>query len=107
MEPTEENVAWAIEKLSWFREWPGFPQSEESLVIRAKSFLKLVRNNQFNLATATSVIPNVNDVDWLLGEIYENHDRFPLPVEMREIYSAKFRPADEAGLEPVRSIESA
>jgi len=91
MEQSVENIKWATKRLSVFREFPGFPQSMENLEERAKSFLRLVRNEKIE----HSKLGSVNDVDWLLTKIYEGWERFPLPVEMRMIYSEYFKPADE------------
>jgi hypothetical protein len=118
MEITRENVQWAIRKLSRFRSWRNFPTDPEEINSRARAFLRLVHNRPLRelcfvnpelvrLAErdgmeiptvdwkAKGMDPEQSDVEWILDLIEETMDTFPLPVEMREIYTGYVPPAVE------------
>jgi hypothetical protein len=116
MKINEENEKWAILKLSRFQDWPDFPQEDEGVNSRARSFLRLVHNRQVRdimhdaMLKNTGVIssvdwdakgmdPTENDADWILDLIEETMERFPLPITMREIYSSQLPPASRFGSE--------
>jgi hypothetical protein len=116
MHTTKENVEWAIRKLSRFRTWPGFPSDGEGIRSRARSFLRLVHNRSVReiLTEAAErnrrdpaliewkIDPEANDADWILDLIEETMETFPLPVQMREIYSTYVPPASVFGEVPSR-----
>jgi hypothetical protein len=115
MQINEENTKWAIKKLSRFRSWQDFPPEIEGLNSRARSFLRLVHNRSvieimqeaFLRGTGTAMPdidwqskgmdPNQTDADWILDLIEETMERFPLPVQMRDIYRTKLPPASGEG----------
>lgn len=108
MQINEETKAWAAKKLLQFASWRGFPQNDHEMDMRVRSFLKLVHNKPIGeiLSAARNSIPDeqrqfvassasggldvaVNDADWLLELINETMEYFPLPAQMRDIYTAK------------------
>ena len=108
----DENVAWAVGKLSMFEGWRAFPKDTNILMDRARSFLRLVHNrtakeimedacrpprirrDDGTVETLSVDIdwskkgigPDENDADWILRIVQEEMEFFPLPVEMRRIY---------------------
>ena len=118
----DDNIAWALERLAQFAEWPRFPDNDSALQGRAKSFLRLVHNKTAEEImddalrdnptremgidwSRKGIAPTDNDAEWILDYIRENLDEFPLPVHMREIYVmiGKIPPATESGLRPAES----
>ncbi len=111
MQLSEENLDWALGKLSRFDAWQGFPRSAEGIEARARSFLRLVHNRTVREIMTDAFIrqgddpstikfkldPDLNDVDWILDLIEETMDQFPLPIQMREIYWAKLPPSTSIG----------
>lgn len=100
MEQTVENMKWAMEKLSRFGAWRGFPRSAEGVNAYARSFLRLVHNKTVaeiyggkQKLEVCKVPPGMNDVTWILDYIWENLEEFPMPVVLREIYGAELPPA--------------
>ncbi len=102
----DENRNWAMEKLMRFAGWRGFPTNSDDLEGRIRSFLRLVHNKPVREVIKDSCykkglpIPEINweakgmdptqlDTDWILDVIADNLDYFPLPVQMRELYTAK------------------
>lgn len=111
----DENIKWALTKLARFKDWRNFPTTEEGLLARAESFLRLVHNK-----TVREIIegaleehgtpkpwpelewklpPDLNDADWILALVEENLEEFPLPVQMRRLYREKLPPAENWGAE--------
>lgn len=102
MHNTPENLAWATEKLEELQSLPGFPRSDVSLEAVARQFLKIVRNETLKHAT----LGPVNDVTWLMDLIMSESERFPIPVEMREIYERGFPSADRGELPEIFRVET-
>ncbi len=94
MQNTPENLSWAVGKLEELQVLPSFPRSEPSLQAVARHFLRMVHNVTVKHAS----LGPVNDADWLIDQILSKCERFPIPLEMREIYSNSFLPADEGEL---------
>jgi len=108
MKVTEENEDWAAEQLRRFQGWKGFPETPEAIASRVRSFLRLVHNKPAREIMreccrpdvfasidweAKGIDPDMTDLEWILGLIEETMDHWPLPVEIREIYSAQLKPA--------------
>ncbi len=116
----EENKKWAAQKIYRFRDWRGFPQNPEDVDARIRSFLRLVHGKPMaevmTAACQRSGVPfdaiewgeraNLDpaqvDADWILDLIAETMDYFPLPVQMRELYTRVLPPASTFGEAPVR-----
>jgi hypothetical protein len=115
MRNTDENLAWAISRLLPFAKWPGFPKEEAELNIRAKAFMRLVHNKTVREIlpaadpagnpTKYRIDPNLNDADWILDLIADTQEFFPLPVQMRALYSAYLPPASETYVRPADTEE--
>ena len=105
MESTEQNIRNVLMKLARFREWPGFPREKDGVQSAARSILRLVHGRLVrDLHVCQSHDPgccplrgamDVTDLDWLLETVYETRDRWPVPAELREIYSGKLIPAED------------
>lgn len=104
MQPTEDNLRLVMLKLSRFREWSGFPREKDAVQAAARSLARLVHNRPVrDLHACLSHDPqdcplayamDMSDLDWLLDTVYENAMRWPVPAELREIYSNRFIPAE-------------
>lgn len=117
MEINESNVQWAMQKLSRFVGWPGFPQEPEGIESRARSFLRLVHNKTarqilvesrqaqgrdpsdltFEILPKYGLAPEDNDVEWILNLIEETFEEFPKPIVMRRAYSPPLAPSTSMG----------
>lgn len=91
MEQNEQNMTWALIRMQELECLPGFPRTEPGITACARHFLKIVKGEEVTNANFGTVI----DDDWLIDRILSTRDRFPTPVEMREVYKDLACPADE------------
>lgn len=108
MKVTPDNQEWAVGKLLDFAGWRGFPQTDGDLKRCARAFLHLVHNKPIGEVMADSraglppieidwaakgIDPDQNDAEWILDQVAETMDYFPLPVQLRDMYTAHLPPA--------------
>jgi hypothetical protein len=99
-EPTEEEIARAVEKLSdAFSERQGFPKTGTSLQLTAKGFCRIVWQKHCTEIPPLGGQPHpklgdVVDDDWLIESILERHMRFPALIEFRKFYENYLPPHD-------------
>jgi hypothetical protein len=99
---SEENVNWALQKLSRFSDWPGYPRTNEGLEAYARAFLKIVRGKPLgeiycDLGLDPSGLKDAQrtDAEWLLDAVYENLEEFPKPIVLRRFYERRLPPCEE------------
>ena len=91
MEINDQNIEWAVGKLSVFAGRLGSPVNADGWKAHGKALLRIVHNTP----VAHKKLGKGQDVDLVLGLLFETTDRFPQPIEIRACYAKYFKPAVE------------
>lgn len=81
MEYNEENTAYLIGKVQELSFLQNPPPHYQAAIGWVKGVLKFVEDQE--------------KLDWLLEQVRDNCVFFPRPAELREIYSRRWKPADD------------
>lgn len=86
MENTPENRRLVMRKLDDLAYMSSFPDTVEKLEAYAKAIMRIV---------------SAEHIDWIVNRIADTCERFPMPVRVYQMYAEKYRPENEAEVEPM------
>ena len=109
MEKTPENIKWALGGISQLDYLPGYPQNDAALLGVAKAFLSIVGDRpEIRVEVDPGpeaergdkkydvypFVPVQETVDWLMEQLQDKCEKFPVPYKMRQVYEQRYTPAD-------------
>jgi len=111
MENNPENLAWAIEQLAMFTNYPNFPTNSKMLDLHAKSLLRIVHkktiaeiiqakrpdfsgSDMADWEQRNGIPCTTLDTDWLFEVLAEQCRFYPVPDEIRQRYTRLLPSAD-------------
>jgi hypothetical protein len=98
MKQTDENVAWATERLTkLFGSRKGHPESDEEKELHGKLYLRLVHGKRVSdiIGKPHSKLGDPVDYEWLESEVALRSNFYPSPQELRDLYVAYLPPYSE------------
>lgn len=105
MEPSKENVDWAVDLLMQFSHKKNFPESDLGLKAEARAFLRIVGDQKEHVYDAydpdlgpitkrVEPVLGVDTAEWLIEQALDRLEFFPSAIQLRRIYEEKYQPAD-------------